>query len=69
MWQLEEGINHQILGVKGLIQYNYVKVFFYTLLMRNKFFAQERCVDISMHLIWLFGIHPYFLTRCEVRTM
>ena len=21
MWQLEEGINHQILGVKGLIQY------------------------------------------------
>ena len=67
MWQLEEGINHQILGVKGLIQY--MSGFFYTLLMRNKFFAQERCVEISMHLIWLFGIHPFFLTRYEVRTM
>ena len=37
MW-LEEGINHQILGVKGLIQ---CQGFLYLI-------AQERCVDISM---------------------
>ena len=52
MWQLEEGINHQILGVKGLIQYNYVKVFFLYLI-------DEKQILCSRKMCWY--IHAFDL--------